>query len=865
MAPSNPPVKRSSSSLSDNPTVPDAKRIKRPYHHRHRLHEPVTTNLPEPAIADDAYVDQVMSRIIGQSLHSSGFDIADPLAVESFRDVAEEYLLRLASYVRASMLSSRRLQPIPHDFEYALKRHSLPVDSLVPYLQTPRKVEPIPTQLPSPPPEEDDDFKILPSLEPELDGEDDRARSSYIPKHFPGFPSKHTYRHTPVFTERERDPRKIRERATDDGRHGEEALRKLARAAFKDNQPGSGGREKKQWGRKAETFESMFEKTVKGLAKKASNPPAAGSSNAMDIDSSTAAESEARPGRNKGLAGMELPPIINCERDFWRRNAVSGRQRPEEKSNGTKHTPDISRVESWQSNPNPLGKSASPEISPSKQPHNLPTNHSPRLRNPSLRRITRVLDHFHQLAFIQLDRAAFAPLFLEVPRDDVDVLWEFFGVEHRDEGGHFFGEKLLLEVHEEGLDELLHDLRVLHGANSESPRPGLRITPIDELLELFGRPPQHQYNHPGDEDAAAGDQTDPASAVEYGPTQSEVPAQPAPQSRPHPVLEISSTSSAAGKTQVLYHLCALAVLPAEFNGVLLDGFDSAVVFIDADGRFDAERLRAVARGIVQSTLQNQTGAKDPPNAAIKAMIAESLQHVHVFRPQSSLSLLATLQSLDTYLLNTSRHVSTNRALKAISIDSATAFLWQDKLQEEIARTEDIGRSAAETERSRREKESFHIADLYADLVGALKRLQHIFDCAVIYTATASFFGGRATENQNQNTPAPYGYGYGSYNPHDTALRGPSFRTPLPPPWGLFPTLRLVLQRDVVRPFPPGVTVLEARRNAPMRQEVVMRGKFSGSVNGWGREGWTRTVLEELKRRGGGGFGVRIGREGVFFD
>ncbi|KAL4784772.1 transcription factor TFIID complex subunit 8 C-term-domain-containing protein [Aspergillus varians] len=344
MAPSEPAVKRPFSLFSEQSAEPETKQIKRPYHHHHRLREPVRSSLPEPAIADESYVTQVMNRVIGQSLRGSGFDIADPLAVESFRDAAEEYILRLSSYVRGSMLSSRRLQPIPHDFEYALKRHSLPVDSLVPHLKPPVKVETIPTQLPSPPPEEDDDFKILPSLEPHLSGEDDRARSTFIPKHFPEFPSKHTYRHTPVFTEREQDPRKIRERAADDGRHGEEALRKLARAAFKDNQPGSGGRDKKQWGRKAETFESMFEKTVKGLSKKPSKNAPVGNSNAMEIDSSAA---EAKPGRSKGLAGMELPPIINCERDFWRRSAMSGRQRPEEKSSGAKHTSDLSRIESW--------------------------------------------------------------------------------------------------------------------------------------------------------------------------------------------------------------------------------------------------------------------------------------------------------------------------------------------------------------------------------------------------------------------------------------------------------------------------------------------------------------------------------------
>ncbi|KAL4953524.1 hypothetical protein BDW69DRAFT_184393 [Aspergillus filifer] len=415
-----------------------------------------------------------------------------------------------------------------------------------------------------------------------------------------------------------------------------------------------------------------------------------------------------------------------------------------------------------------------------------------------------------------------------------------------------FGEKLLLEVHEESLDELLHDLRVLHGESSENVRAHLGVAAIDHLLELFGPSPQSQPHLQSIDGDTADNQID-LMTGEHEPTHSEVHIQRAPHTRPRPVLELSSISSAAGKSQVLYHLSALAVLPSESNGTAL-GFNSAVVFIDTDGRFDAERLRSIARGIVQSRLQSEDeGAPE----AVEAMIMASLQHVHVFRPQSSSALLATLQSTDTYLLDTSRHTSSNRAVRAIFIDSATAFLWQDRLAEEIARTEEIGRSAAEIERDRLERGTFHIADLYADIVAALKRLQHIFDCAVIYTTTS--FSGRSAPNTNSSVP------YGSYNPLDTALTGPTFRTPLPPPWGLFPTLRLVVQRDTVRPFPPMITVAEAQKDATIRQGVVMRGQFLGSVNGWGREDWPMRILEELKRRGGGTFGFRVGKQGVAFE
>lgn len=245
------------------------------------------------------------------------------------------------------MLSSRRIQPIPQDFELALKRQSLRVDDLIPLAKPSPSAQPIPSLLPSPPPE-DDSFKTLPSLGPQLSGEDDRVRSAHIPKHFPEFPSKHTYRHTPVFTEREQDARKIRERATEDGRHGEEALRKLARAAFKDNQLGAAGRDKKTWGKRTESMDSMFEKTIKGMLKKTPKAlPAPGSSAPMEIDSGAAADADVKASRNKTALSIELPPIINCERDLWRKSTVSRDRRPEEKPPASKDNPNLPRVENW--------------------------------------------------------------------------------------------------------------------------------------------------------------------------------------------------------------------------------------------------------------------------------------------------------------------------------------------------------------------------------------------------------------------------------------------------------------------------------------------------------------------------------------
>lgn len=235
-------------------------------------------------------------------------------------------LFRLSTHVRQSMLASRRIQPIPHDFEHALTRGRVSLDDLLPSIKSNRPVAPVPTLLPSPPPE-DEVTRKLPFLNA-LKGEEGLTNRSYVPKHFPDFPSKHTYSATPVFTERARDPRQIRERAAEDGRHGEEALRKLASAAFRDNPTSSSGKDKKLWGRRMESMETMFEKTVKGLAKKlqkdplASAPMSTGLSSSMDIDSGPA-DGHAKA-RAKVSWNLEMGPIVNCERDLWRRTTASG-------------------------------------------------------------------------------------------------------------------------------------------------------------------------------------------------------------------------------------------------------------------------------------------------------------------------------------------------------------------------------------------------------------------------------------------------------------------------------------------------------------------------------------------------------------
>lgn len=198
------------------------------------------------------------------------------------------------------MYACRRIQPLPIDFEFALKATATRLDSLLPELDEGRS-KPQSPLLPTPPPEDDDSASLL------LLQDDDRSiaqRKSlpYIPATFPPFPSKHTYKHTSVYTDRERDPRRIRELATEEGRLGEQALRKLVgavRTEAKLDLDEKGRPPDRAAGRpqKAETMESMFEKTMQAVM---------------------LSEAEAQADRGEGdNLKLELAPVVNCERKYW--------------------------------------------------------------------------------------------------------------------------------------------------------------------------------------------------------------------------------------------------------------------------------------------------------------------------------------------------------------------------------------------------------------------------------------------------------------------------------------------------------------------------------------------------------------------
>ena len=232
-------------------------------------------------------------------------------------------MLHFLSSVRQSMLSCRRRQPLPQDFLHALSQHNLTVSSLIPHLQPP--VPPSLSQIwlesasEAEPPLPD----VLPFLGPELSGALEKEQSPYIPSHFPAFPSKHTYKATPEFTEREKNPRAVRERAIEEGRLGAEALRRLMGAGKTGDNRYNPLRGKGQGG-PGQKLEDMWLRTMQAVSEQEE-----GSADDLGIHAGLHAGEVTldRHGPRSALEKQELGALVNCEKAYWRVGAADHNSR----------------------------------------------------------------------------------------------------------------------------------------------------------------------------------------------------------------------------------------------------------------------------------------------------------------------------------------------------------------------------------------------------------------------------------------------------------------------------------------------------------------------------------------------------------
>jgi len=308
------------------------------------------------------------------------------------------------------------------------------------------------------------------------------------------------------------------------------------------------------------------------------------------------------------------------------------------------------------------------------------------------------------------------------------------------------------------------------------------------------------------------------------------------------VLELVSNSAAAGKTQLLYLLIASVLLPP--SPVSFDTRQNtppkpagAVVVIDTDNRFEVERLAQIvsSRHSAASTTSDNAGDNQYPHIVLHA-----LQHVHILRPQSLASFLATLQQLPEYLLGLKQHSSPHRPLSLLVIDSMTAFYWTERSEQEMTHLSSDGH----------ERHQQYDRNPYSDVVSAIKHLQLTFGCPIVATSWSL----------SDSKANPSGSSMVTANPP------PSARPLLPGVWNSCVTARLLVFRESVRKFPPGLSTEHAERDRGQRQEVVNRSRFRADVDWWGSEGWPEALKEGLRKDASlRAFGFVIQEEGASID
>ena len=190
---------------------------------------------------DPSVLDGLIDRTLAIALHTTGFDAVKKDALESLRNMFDEYLIRITHLTSLSLKSGRRSKAQPQDVAFALRHDGTRLDSLdhdLVALSRPRHAVIRRTTQPTlfssnPSSSTTNQFAFPGSLElsQQLGGATDKQRRSWIPRHFPSFPPPHTYKQTSIpLSSREMDPRKVREKATEEGVLAERALRKLVGA-----------------------------------------------------------------------------------------------------------------------------------------------------------------------------------------------------------------------------------------------------------------------------------------------------------------------------------------------------------------------------------------------------------------------------------------------------------------------------------------------------------------------------------------------------------------------------------------------------------------------------------------------------------
>ncbi|CCX07037.1 Similar to DNA repair protein XRCC2; acc. no. Q9CX47 [Pyronema omphalodes CBS 100304] len=265
------------------------------------------------------------------------------------------------------------------------------------------------------------------------------------------------------------------------------------------------------------------------------------------------------------------------------------------------------------------------------------------------------------------------------------------------------------------------------------------------------------------------------------------------------VIEISSVHTSAGKTHLLYYITAMCVLPETSCSIQLHGRSSSIIIIDNDGRFDVSRLFTIMLSHVLSCYKES--GLDIPDSGAEAVVKDSLQHVHLFRPQNLAEVVKVLQGLPDYYTSP-RYGTLDRSLGGILIDSLSAFYWPEKLANSVSEGSDTGSH-----------------ETYETMVRLIRGLSDRFGTFTIATT----WGLHLVDETHQ---APTTFGHATKSSTETPVFYPYF----PSVWNRLVDVKLVVARNVKPRFSRNTSISEAFQEIRLHNKASARYAFKGWID-----------------------------------
>ena len=145
------------------------------------------------------------------------------------------------------------------------------------------------------------------------------------------------------------------------------------------------------------------------------------------------------------------------------------------------------------------------------------------------------------------------------------------------------------------------------------------------------------------------------------------------------VIELQGPSG-SGKTRLVYDAIISCILPARHSGIELGGWNQAAMVLDTDETFDVRQLCQLLDARINAAAEEESMTDD---SNVMGVQDEALRNLHIFRPQSSTQVAATLMHLPRYHWD-EPHIQ-HREIGLLVIDSLSTFYWEDRFTVEQLR------------------------------------------------------------------------------------------------------------------------------------------------------------------------------------